>query len=135
LIRQLGFGFGAAFVFGGLLSFVPGVVRDELYLGVFSVNPPHNMMHIASGAVFLIASAVGASPARLWFQLFGAFYGVLALVGLQVGRGMICGVIANNPYDSWGHAALAAAMLAIGLGLPRRRDSLRDGPSSAAVRK
>ncbi len=114
---------GSAFLFGGLLSFVPGVVRNGLYLGIFSVNPPHNLMHIATGVVFLVASAVGARFARLCFQAFGIFYGALAIWGIRVGRGMICGVIANNPYDSWGHLALSVAMLAVGFGLLRRTNS------------
>jgi hypothetical protein len=120
VIKPLGIFMGSAFLFGGLLGFVPGVVRDGMYFGIFMVNTPHNILHVASGAIFLIASAMGAAPARLWFQVFGLAYAGIAAWGFQVGDGIICGVISNNRYDSWGHAALALAMLAIGFGLPKK---------------
>ncbi len=114
MIRRLGIFMGSAFLFGGLLGFVPGVVENGLYLGIFMVNVPHNILHIVSGAVFLIASTIGAGITRLWFQVFGSVYAAMAIWGLYVGDGMICGVISNNRYDAWGHAGLAFAMLLIG---------------------
>jgi hypothetical protein len=55
MMKRLGIFMGSAFLFGGLLGFVPGVVKDGLYLGIFMVNIPHNVLHIASGAIFLLA--------------------------------------------------------------------------------
>jgi hypothetical protein len=121
MIQRLGLFMGSAFLFGGLLGFVPGVVRDGMYFGVFMVNTPHNILHIASGAVFLVASLIGAGAARLWFQVFGLIYAVLAAWGFAAGDAMICGVISNNLYDAWGHAALALGMLLIGFALPNQR--------------
>jgi len=109
---------GSAFLFGGLLSFVPGVVKDGMYLGIFMVNTAHNLMHIASGVIFFIASYLGARFARLWFQIFGLFYAAMAGWGLHIGVGMICGIIPNNNYDSWGHAGLALIMLSAGFLIP-----------------
>jgi hypothetical protein len=120
VVKSLGIFMGSAFLFGGLLGFVPGVVKDGMYLGVFMVNTPHNILHIASGAVFLIASMIGAGAARFWFQVFGPVYAAMAAWGFQVGDGIICGIISNNRYDSWGHAALALAMLLIGFALPKQ---------------
>jgi hypothetical protein len=76
-------------------------------------------MHLASGAFFLIASLAGERAARLWFRVFGIVYAALAVMGFLVGDGMIFGLIANNHYDSWGHAGLALAMLLIGFVLPK----------------
>jgi Domain of unknown function (DUF4383) len=121
MIQRLGLFMGSAFLFGGLLGFVPGVVKDGMYFGVFMVNTPHNILHIASGTVFLIASMIGAGAARLWFQVFGLIYAALAAWGFEAGDGMICGVIFNNLYDAWGHAALALGMLLIGFALPNQR--------------
>src|SRR5213079_2810898 len=102
---------GSAFLFGGLLGFVPGVIKDGLYFGIFMVNTPHNILHIVSGALFLVASMLGTGVTRLWFQIFGIVYAAMAVVGFKVGAGMICGMISNNRYDAWGHAGLALAML------------------------
>ena len=71
MIKRLGIFMGSAFLFGGLLGFVPGVVKDGMYFGMFMVNTPHNILHIASGANFLVASMIGAGATRLWFQVLG----------------------------------------------------------------
>jgi hypothetical protein len=118
MIKRLGIFMGS--VFGGLLGFVPGVVKDGMYSGIFMVNTPPNILHIGSGAIFLIASMIGAGGARLWFQVFGLVYAGIAAWGFQVGDGIICGMISNNQYDSWGHAALALATLLIGFALPKQ---------------
>jgi hypothetical protein len=44
MIRRLGILMGSAFLFGGLLGYVPGVVKDGMYLGIFMVNAPHNLL-------------------------------------------------------------------------------------------
>jgi hypothetical protein len=119
LIQQLGMIMGSLFLIGGVLAFVPGVTKDGMYFGMFMVNTAHNIMHIVSGAVFLLASLLGAKPARAWFLLFGAIYAALAGIGLVVGDGLIFGFIMNSPFDSWGHAGLALIMLIVGIAIPK----------------
>jgi hypothetical protein len=111
---------GGSFLFGGLLGFVPGVVKDDIYLGLFKVNTAHEIMHLVSGTIFIIAAALSPKAARLWFQAFGAFYGGLAAWGIMVGDAMVCGIISNNRLDAWGHAALALGMLLIGFAVAER---------------
>ena len=111
---MLGFVFGFAFLIGGALGFVPGITKDGMFFGLFMVNTPHNILRIASGTMFLIASVLGERLARLWFRMFGILYGAIAITGFLVGEGMIFGMISNNLYDAWGHAGLVLAMLVIG---------------------
>src|SRR5579862_4877884 len=101
--RSCGLIFGAAFLFGGALGFVPGVIQDGMYLGIFMVNMPHNLLHLASGALFLLTALAGERPARLWFWIFGLFYGAMSALGFVVGDGMILGLIMNNWNDAFGH--------------------------------
>ena len=128
MIKKLGIFFGCAFLFGGILAFVPGVTKDGMYFGLFMVNTAHNILHIISGTMFLVASMFGEKPARLWFQLFGTFYAVLAAIGFVVGDGLIFGLIMNSTFDSWGHAALAVTMLLIGFATPRHRATAQKFP-------
>jgi hypothetical protein len=114
MMQGLGVFYGVSFLTGGILGFVPGFTDHEMFLGLFIVNPLHSAMHAASGVIFLVASAIGTWAARLWFQVFGFVYAVLAGWGFWVGDGMICGLITNNAYDSWGHAGLALSMLLVG---------------------
>jgi hypothetical protein len=120
VIRKLGMLWGFLFLVGGMLAFVPGVTRDGRYFGVFMVNTPHNILHIVSGTAFLIASMLGARPARLWFKIFGACYLAIAAIGFMVGDGLIFGLIMNSSFDSWGHAALGLILLVIGSAVPKQ---------------
>jgi hypothetical protein len=119
MLRPLGFFYGLSFITGGILGFVPGVTVDDVFLGIFAVNPLHSAMHVVSGVMFLLASTFGASAARLWFQIFGCLYAALAAMGFWVGNGMIMNCITKNRNDSWGHAALALSMLVIGFATAR----------------
>ena len=119
MVKKLGIIMGSLFLIGGILGFVPGVTKDGMYFGMFMVNTPHNILHIASGTIFLIASLFGARPARLWFQIFGTFYMAIAVMGFRVGTGLIFGLISNNRCDAWGHTGLALLMLFIGFATPK----------------
>jgi len=119
MMRKSGFTMGSLFLFGGLLGFVPGVVKGDMYLGIFMVNTPHNLLHIASGIAFLAAALFSENATRWWFRIFGTFYGVLTIMGFVTGDGMIFGLISNNRWDAWGHAGLSLIMLLISFALPR----------------
>jgi hypothetical protein len=120
MAKTLGMLFGIVFLAIGILGFVPGITTNEMLLGIFMVNTVHSIVHIASGAVFLIASMSGAGAARLWFQIFGLIYAVVAIMGFVVGNGMIFNLISNNTADTWLHVVLAVVMLAIGFGTPKQ---------------
>src|SRR5256885_9575639 len=125
MVKTLGMLFGIVFLAVGILGFVPGVSAPgsdgmPMLLGIFMVNTAHSIVHIASGAIFLIASMSGAGAARLWFQIFGLVYAVVAVMGFVVGDGMIFNLIANNQNDTWLHVPLAVVMLAIGFGTPKQ---------------
>jgi len=44
----------------------------------------------------------------------------MAIMGLQVGDGMIFNVISNTRNDAWGHATLALIMPLIGFAIPNK---------------
>src|SRR5207248_8408013 len=119
MVKTLGLLFGIVFLAVGILGFVPGVSAPgpdgmPMLLGIFMVNTVHSIVHIASGAVFLIAAMAGAGAASLWFKLFGLVYAVVAVLGFMTPNGMLLGLISNNPADTYLHVGLAAAMLLIG---------------------
>jgi hypothetical protein len=114
MARKLGMLWGVLFLAGGILGFVPGITTNGMFLGFFMVNPAHNILHIASGVLFLLASSIGAGLARAWFQIFGIFYIALGLIGLKVGNGLILNLISNTLIDSWGHVFLGLVLLVTG---------------------
>jgi hypothetical protein len=111
--------FGLVFLAVGILGVVPGVTKDEMLLNIFHVNAAHSVVHIVSGAIFLFASMSGAGAARLWFQVFGVIYAVVAVLGFMNQNGPLLGMISNNPATTWLHVVLAVAMLAIGFLSPK----------------
>ncbi|HYR23365.1 MAG TPA: DUF4383 domain-containing protein [Chthoniobacterales bacterium] len=125
MAKTLGMLFGIVFLAVGILGFVPGVSAPgpdgmPMLLGIFMVNTAHSIVHVASGAVFLLASMAGAGAASLWFKLFGLIYAVVAVLGFMTPNGMLLGLISNNPADTYLHVGLAAAMLLIGFAVPKQ---------------
>src|SRR5437879_13798677 len=108
MAKTFGMLFGIIFLAIGILGFVPGITTNDMLLGIFMVNKAHSIVHFASGAIFLVASMSGAGAARLWFQIFGLVYAVVAVMGFLVGDGMIFNLIATNQTHTWLHAALSA---------------------------
>ena len=120
MVKTLGMLFGIIFLAVGILGFVPGVTNNEMLLGIFMVNTAHSVVHIVSGAIFLIASMSGAGAARIWFQIFGVIYAVVAILGFMNPSGPLLGMISNNPNDTYLHVVLAVLMLAIGFLSPKQ---------------
>jgi uncharacterized protein DUF4383 len=120
MAKSLGMLFGIVFLAIGILGFVPGVTKDEMLLGIFHVNAAHSIVHIVSGAIFLFASMSGAGAARLWFQVFGAIYAIVAVLGFMNGDKPILGLISSSMPNTWLHVVLAVVMLLIGFASPKQ---------------
>ena len=78
--RIVGVVFGAVYVLVGLLGFAytggVGFIATEggLLLGIFAVNPLHNIAHLLIGAALLIAGLVSARAAKTVNIVVGATY-------------------------------------------------------------
>lgn len=101
---------GATFVAVGILGFIPNpIVSPD---GIFAVNTMHNLVHIITGAGFLIGAAAGKSRATVLG--IGIGYVAVAVLGFVTTGDMLLGMIHINEADRWLHAGLAAAILAGG---------------------
>ncbi len=100
MIKSAAILFGIVFLVVGILGFVPAVAPDEMLFKIFHVNAAHNIVHIASGIIFLL----------------GIIYAVVAIWGFAVGTGNTLWVVSNNPAVTWLHVVLAAVMLFLGFG-------------------
>jgi hypothetical protein len=125
MAKTLGMLFGIVFLLIGILGFVPAISPPDasgmpMLLHIFMVNSSHSVVHIVSGAIFLFAAMSGAGAARLWFQIFGIVYAIVAILGFMNPNGMLLGLISNNPADTWLHVVLAVVMLLIGFGTAKQ---------------
>src|SRR5215211_3484050 len=109
--------FGAVYLVVGLLGFAfTGTSDDKLLL--FGVNPLHNIVHLAVGALWLASSRTEAS-ARTVSILIGAVYLVVGVLGLFINGSSDLNLLNINQPDNALH--LASAALGLYFGLAGRR--------------
>jgi len=106
--------FGVVFLLVGILGFVPAVTSNEMLLGIFHVNFAHNLVHLASGVVFLLCGMAGAGASSTFFKIFGVVYALVAVLGFMKGDGLLLGIVSNNTADTYLHTVLAVVMLLLG---------------------
>ena len=113
--------FGAVYLLVGLLgfAFTGGVgfvaTKGGLILGIFEVNPLHNIAHLLIGAALLIAGLTRLAAAKAVNTTVGAVYLLLGIVGFfLVGTG--ANILALNTPDHFLHLVSAIVLLGVGLG-------------------
>jgi Domain of unknown function (DUF4383) len=101
---------GVVFLAIGVLGFV----SDPL-LGIFEVDALHNIIHILSGALALVAVSMGMSAMTTYSRVFGIVYALVAVLGFVSGT-TVLGLIAVNLADNVLHLVLAVVFLYLGFG-------------------
>ena len=115
--------FGAVYVLVGVLGFLftglsDFAVPSDDKLILFGVNPLHNLVHVAVGALWL-ASSRSESSARAVSTLIGAVYLLVGVLGLFVNGSSDLNLLNINQPDNALH--LASAALGLYFGLASRR--------------
>lgn len=116
--------FGAVYLLVGLLGFaVTGgmsflATEGGMLLGIFMVNPAHNVAHLLIGAALLISGLVSVRAAKATNTVVGAAYLLLGIVGFFL-VGTAANVLALNTFDHFLHLASAIVLLGVGLGAER----------------
>ena len=118
--RIIGSVFGVVYLLVGVLGFAVtggvGFIATEggLLLGIFEVNPLHNMAHLLIGAALLIAGLSSATAAKATNTTIGAVYLLLGLVGFFIADSAL-NILALNTADHFLHLASAIVLLGVGL--------------------
>jgi Domain of unknown function (DUF4383) len=115
---------GATLVIAGIIGFFysasfgsPGSV--DAVFGVLDVNAWHNLIHILTGALGVLAFMSGPATSRTYALVFGAVYIVVAIWGFIIGGGeSILGFIPVNDEDNVLHAVLGVLGIGAGLASP-----------------
>ncbi|MGZ4589655.1 MAG: DUF4383 domain-containing protein [Actinomycetes bacterium] len=128
--RLLATVFGAVYVLVGILGFfvTSGVgfaaTSGEKLVGLFEVNPLHNIAHLLIGALLLVASRAVAT-AKGANTAVGAVYLLLGILGLFI-TSSSANILALNGADNVLH--LASAIVLLGVGLSQDKNVRRDVP-------
>jgi uncharacterized protein DUF4383 len=101
---------GAVLVVAGIIGFFYNAdftsdksVRDAVF-GVLDVNGWHNLVHILTGAIGLLAFGAGLYAARTYAMALGIVYVLVAVWGFIVGDGdSILSIIPVNTEDNFLH--------------------------------
>lgn len=124
MAKQIAVVFGIVMLLVGVLGFVPAFntagpsgTSYTMLLGIFAVNPVHNVIHLATGAVALAAGLYGSGAyARMYFLVFGIVYTLVTLIGITGllfdGHGSLLGIVPINGADNALHVAIT--LLALG---------------------
>jgi hypothetical protein len=108
--------FGIVFLVVGILGFVPGVTSNGMLLGIFMVDGVHNVIHLLSGILAILAVMGSGMYARTYFKVFGVVYAIVTVVGFIQGD-TVLGLIMVNMADNLLHLVIAALALWIGFGM------------------
>lgn len=112
--------FAAAFVGAGVIGFVPNpLVAPD---GFFAVNTMHNLVHIVTGAAFLLGALVWGKP-QLTLRLIGGLYVAVSALGFVTTGDMLLGLVHINLADRWLHVGLAIVILGAGFVIPKETPS------------
>ena len=116
--------FGATYLAIGLLGFVAtgGVgfadTQGNDLLGIFEINPLHNLVHLAIGVALLAAFAAGARAVTVVAGLIGVVYIAVGIAGFFV-EGTDANILALNTTDHLLHLA-SGAFLVLAASLARQ---------------
>jgi hypothetical protein len=117
--------FGLAFLAVGLLGFVSNPIIGDSPDAIFHADFTHSMVHIVSGALFLLIALASPSNAATFMIIFGAVYlliGILGLVNIGTeGMGKVLGFLHVNGADNFLHIGLGAAIFLAGVASPKSK--------------
>ena len=111
--------FGVIFLAIGVLGFV-----NNPLLGIFEVDALHNIIHILTGALALVAVSMGRGAMSTFSKIFGIIYGLVAVLGFISGT-TVLGLIPVNLADNVLHLVIAVVFLYLGFG--QGKDSSSSG--------
>jgi hypothetical protein len=105
--------FGLTFVVVGFMGFVENPIASEY--GFFQANWAHNLVHLITGAIFLLGAVNYPGQEKRFVLYSGYFYGLVALLGFVWPGDMLFGFIHINEPDRWLHLGLAIVIVAAGV--------------------
>lgn len=127
MLKTIAIIFGVIMLAVGVLGFIPQANPNGLLLGIFHVNFIHNLIHIATGIVAILSGLSSEYASRVYFQVFGVIYALVALLGFYYGEQPILGIIANNTADNFLHTAIALISLYLGFFYPDVTNRVTNG--------
>ena len=117
---------GLAFVAVGILGFFSNPIVGSSHDAIFHTDQTHNIVHLVSGALFLLIAMAAPGSTGGFLKLFGIVYlglGIYGAVTMGTAESQkLLGFLHVNKADNYLHIGLGAAIFLAGfLGAGRAR--------------
>jgi hypothetical protein len=112
MIRFIAVLFGIGFIFAGVAGFMPAFMINGALFGIFEVNDMHNMVHIVSGVIAIMA-ATSYKFTKWYFLIFGTVYAIVGILGFARGGDLY--MMHVNTADNFLHVGIGAVALLLGV--------------------
>ncbi len=108
MVKNIVLVLGVVLTLVGLLGFVNNPV-----IGLFPVNPLHNIVHILTGVLAIVFALQSDAAARMYSKVLGLVYILVGILGL-VAADLMMSLLAINPTDNILHFLLGVVFLILG---------------------
>ena len=110
--------FGIAFLAVGLLGYVSNPIVGSSEDAIFHTDGLHNIVHLVSGALFILVAIAAPASASGFLKIFGLVYLLLGVYGLiSMGSeetAKLLGILHVNKADNYLHVGLGLIILLVG---------------------
>jgi Domain of unknown function (DUF4383) len=117
---------GIIFIAVGLLGFIDNPIVGNPDKAIFHTDTVHNVVHIVSGALFVLVALVAPGSCTTLLILFGLVYLLIGVIGLATigtsnsSMGMEFGFLHINGADNFLHVALGIFIFLVGVATRRK---------------
>ena len=109
---------GLLFLAVGLLGFVSNPIVGEAHDAIFHTDKVHNIVHIVSGALFLIIAMTAPGSTSAYLKIFGIIYLGLGIYGMltmdTAETQKLLGFLHVNKADNYLHIGLGIVIFLAG---------------------
>jgi len=105
MVKTVLYVLGAVMVLVGLIGFV-----NDPVLGIFEVDFLHNIIHLITGAVLIMAASMG-SKGSMAVKIIAITYALVAVIGLAIPGDMLLGLFEVNFADDILHIVFAILLI------------------------
>ena len=109
---------GLLFIAVGLLGYVENPIVGTAEGAMFHADNVHNIVHLVSGALFLLVALAAPGSAPGFMKLFGVVYFAIGVIGLVQygtdGMGKLFGFLHVNGADNFLHIGLGLVIFLAG---------------------
>ena len=111
---------GLVFLAVGLLGFVSNPIVGASHDAIFHTDKVHNIVHIVSGALFILIALAAPGSASTFLKVFGIVYLGLGIYGIatmgSAETQKLLGFLHVNKADNYLHIGLGIIIFLAGLG-------------------